>query len=102
MPFTAFDSKMLDDFDKVNAWTLLRLEDEPFNLGPPYGYTLAADFTVAKEIAEGRFVRLLPDYIPVGQPIFVLYAHRRYIPRKVRAFVDYLTKTFQDSTEDDR
>ena len=63
-----------------------------------YGYTLTADFAVAKDIAQGRLVRLLPDYEPVELPLYALYAHRRYIPRKVRAFVDYLTETFSGRT----
>lgn len=62
-----------------------------------YGYTLSGDFAVAKDIAEGRLVRLLPDYEPVEQPLYALFAHRRYTPRKTRAFVDYLIKTFGDS-----
>ena len=59
-----------------------------------YGYTLTSDFTVAKDIAKGRLVRLLPDYEPVEQNLYAVFAHRRYMPRKVRAFVDYLNETF--------
>ena len=59
-----------------------------------YGYTLAVDFAVANDIAEGRLVRLLPDYVPIEQPVNAIIPHRRYIPAKTRVFVDYLLETF--------
>jgi LysR family transcriptional regulator for bpeEF and oprC len=59
-----------------------------------YGYTIAADFAVADDLAQGRLVKLLPDYEPLAQPIFALYPQRHYLPRKVRIFVDYLLDTF--------
>ena len=64
-----------------------------------YGYTLSGDFTVAKDIAEGRLVRLLPDYEPVEQHLYAVFAHRRYMPRKVRAFVDYLNEIFGERSQ---
>lgn len=59
-----------------------------------YGFTLLPDFMVAKDISEGRLVRLLPDYEPVEQPIYASYAERRYTPQKIRVFVDYLAQHF--------
>lgn len=57
-------------------------------------YTMLGDFMVANDIAENRLVRLLPDYEPVEQTIFVLYSQRRYTPQKVRVFLDYLGQIF--------
>ncbi|MCQ4635062.1 LysR family transcriptional regulator [Shinella sp. CPCC 100929] len=62
------------------------------------GYTLLGDFMVAQDIAQNRFVRLLPDYEPVEQPIFAFYAQRRHTPRKVRVFVDYLVEAFSSKS----
>lgn len=59
-----------------------------------YGYSLLPDFMVAKDIADNRLVRLLPDYEPEEWPIYAFYADRRYIPQKVRVFVNYLGETF--------
>lgn len=59
-----------------------------------YGYTLLGDFSVARDIAESRLVQLLPEYEPIEQPIYALYADRRYTPQKTRVFIDYLTEAF--------
>ncbi len=61
-----------------------------------YSYALAGDYGVAKDIEENRLVRLLPDYEPIEQPLYALIAQRRYIPGKVRAFVDYLAEVFSE------
>ncbi len=61
-----------------------------------YGYSLLGDFTVAKEIAEGKLIQLLPDYEPVEQTIYAFYAQRRYTPQKVRLFIDYLIEVFDN------
>jgi len=62
-----------------------------------YGYALIADFAVARDIEKNRLVRLLPDYEPIEQPLYALFAHRHYTPRKIRAFIDYLVETFGDN-----
>ena len=58
------------------------------------GYCLLPDFVVAKDIEEGRLVRLLPNYKPVEQPIFAYYAQRQHTPQKIRVFIDYLIEMF--------
>lgn len=59
-----------------------------------YGYSLLADFMIAKDLAENRLVQLLPNYEPVDQPIYAFYPQRRHTPQKVRVFIDYLTEIF--------
>jgi DNA-binding transcriptional LysR family regulator len=39
---------------------------------------------------EGRLVRVLPDYSYAPMDIHVVYATVRFMPRKVRAFIDHL------------
>ncbi|RWD28721.1 MAG: LysR family transcriptional regulator [Mesorhizobium sp.] len=60
-----------------------------------YGYSLLADFMVAKDIREGRLVRLLPDFEPVEQPIYAFHAQRLHTPQKVRVFIDFLREAFE-------
>lgn len=60
------------------------------------GFSLIPDFVVEKEIKEGSLIALLDDHIPTDAGIFAVYPHRRYLPAKVRALVDYLAIWFKD------
>jgi len=64
-----------------------------------YGYCLTTDFTVAKDIAQGRLLRLLPDYAPVEQILYAVFPHRHFLPAKVRVFVDYLVARFASPSQ---
>ena len=59
-----------------------------------YGLWLGTDYFVADDIADGRLVRLLPDYETMEQPILAVYVHRTHLPAKIRVFVDYLVEVF--------
>lgn len=56
------------------------------------GYAFQPDFIAEPEIKAGRLVTLLDDYITDGAGIYVVYPHRRYLPAKVRALVDFLSQ----------
>lgn len=49
-------------------------------------------FIVGPDIAEGRLVRLLCDYHMPSQDIYAVWPERRYLPTKVRVFIDFLSK----------
>lgn len=49
-------------------------------------------FYVAEHIETGRLVHLLPDYDTVTIPAHALYPARRFLPLKVKAFVDFLAQ----------
>jgi DNA-binding transcriptional LysR family regulator len=55
---------------------------------------LAPSFVVANDLAEGRFVRLLPGYQPVEFAINAIYPHRHHLSTKVRSFIDLLAERF--------
>jgi DNA-binding transcriptional LysR family regulator len=59
------------------------------------GFTILPDFIAAPEIEAGRLVTVLDDRIPRGGGIFAVYPHRRYLPAKVRVFVDFLVQWFK-------
>ncbi|MBO6718614.1 MAG: LysR family transcriptional regulator [Rhizobiaceae bacterium] len=50
------------------------------------------DFIAEPALASGQLVSVLDDWIPRGGGIFVVYPHRRYLPAKIRVFVDYLAR----------
>ena len=51
---------------------------------------LLADYLVARHLASGSLVRVLPEYETEEQPIYAVFVHRTYMPAKVRTFIDYL------------
>lgn len=61
------------------------------------GFCLLPDFIAAPEIASGRLLPVLDDRILSGGGIFAVYPHRRYLPAKVRVFVDFLVQWFKNA-----
>ncbi|GHD13001.1 LysR family transcriptional regulator [Tianweitania populi] len=59
------------------------------------GFALLPDFVAAPAIEDGTLVSVLQDRIPRDGGIFVVYPHRRYLPAKVRALVDFLAVWFK-------
>jgi DNA-binding transcriptional LysR family regulator len=54
------------------------------------GITLLPQFVVAADLAEGRLERVLPAWAAAEQGIFAIYPGNRFIPAKVRAFVEFV------------
>ncbi|MBK1715803.1 LysR family transcriptional regulator [Rubrivivax gelatinosus] len=46
-------------------------------------------------VAAGRLVTLLPGFVPPPMPITLLLPHRRHLPRRVRAFADWVLALFE-------
>ena len=59
------------------------------------GFSILPDFIAAADIAAGRLLPLLDDRIAKGAGIYAVYPHRRYLPAKVRVFVDFLAHWFK-------
>jgi DNA-binding transcriptional LysR family regulator len=53
------------------------------------------DFIARPALDDGSLVSVLDDYLPRGGGIFAVYPHRRYLPAKVRVFVDFLVQWFK-------
>ena len=60
------------------------------------GFSLIPDFVIEDEIKSGELVPILDEYIRSEAGIYAVYPHRRYLPAKVRALVDYLASWFKD------
>lgn len=58
------------------------------------GIGLLPDFSAAQALANGRVVRLLPDWRLLGpyaeRKAYAVYLPTRHLPQKVRAFIDHL------------
>ncbi|MFD1746882.1 LysR family transcriptional regulator [Rhizobium helianthi] len=59
------------------------------------GVALIPDFIAKPVIESGELVNLFDEYIDKDRGIYAVYPHRRYLPAKVRSFVDFLSNWFR-------
>lgn len=58
------------------------------------GIALEPGFIVGADLKAGRLMPVLEAYAAPVSPIYAVYASRRYLSAKVRAFVDFLAERF--------
>jgi DNA-binding transcriptional LysR family regulator len=61
------------------------------------GIIYEPDFVVGPDVRAGRLVPLLRAFAPPPSGIHVVYASRRHLSAKVRAFTDFLLARFKDA-----
>jgi DNA-binding transcriptional LysR family regulator len=54
------------------------------------GITVAFSYLVAEPIKSGELVSLLQDFQPPPQPVSFVYSPNRFMPAKLRAFLDFM------------
>ncbi len=54
-------------------------------------------YCVTEDLRAGRLVSVLEEYSPEGEAVYAIYPHNRYLPNKVRLFVDFIAQWFVDS-----
>ncbi|WP_421857116.1 LysR family transcriptional regulator [Oricola sp.] len=59
------------------------------------GFALCPDFAVRDDLKSGALVEVLEDCLQGEAGIYAVYPHRRHLPGKVRALVDYLADWFK-------
>ena len=59
------------------------------------GVASVPDFIAKPHIDSGELVSLFDDWLPPDRGIYAVYPHRRYLPAKVRTFVDFLSGWFR-------
>jgi DNA-binding transcriptional LysR family regulator len=73
-----------DNWEVLREWALAGL-----------GVALKSTWDVRQHLDEGSLVRLLPGYtFDQDVAIYALYPHRRYLPAKTRAFIEFLAESF--------
>jgi DNA-binding transcriptional LysR family regulator len=73
-----------DNSEVLREWALAGL-----------GVALKSTWDVRRHLEDGSLVSLLPGYSFHGDvAIYALYPHRRHLPAKTRAFVDFLAASF--------
>lgn len=58
------------------------------------GIGMIPRFIVEDALKSGELVAVLPEYRTLEFGLFAIYPHRRYLAKKVRCFVDFLTEHF--------
>lgn len=61
------------------------------------GVAILPSYLIGKDLARGALVPLLPDYQLAPIDIHVVYPSRRYMPAKLRTFIDHLVEHFEES-----
>lgn len=55
-----------------------------------FGLTMQAEMALAQDIAAGRLVRVLDDYLPTPRPMHLLYSRDRQPTPKLTSFIDFV------------
>ncbi|MEP0518807.1 MAG: LysR family transcriptional regulator [Hyphomicrobiales bacterium] len=58
------------------------------------GFARTLHMLVAEDIKSGRLIQVLDEYEADDIGIFVVYANRRHLSSKIRAFVDYMSGNY--------
>jgi DNA-binding transcriptional LysR family regulator len=53
------------------------------------GITIALSYHVAEQIKSGELVALLQEFQPPSRPVSLVYSPNRFMPEKLRAFLDF-------------
>ncbi|SDJ23077.1 LysR substrate binding domain-containing protein [Ferrimonas sediminum] len=54
-------------------------------------------WVVTEPLAAGRLVRVMADYSAQSLPFNAIYPQNRYVPLKVRCFVDFIKQKVTDN-----
>jgi DNA-binding transcriptional LysR family regulator len=54
------------------------------------GIIQAPVISLQEFIDTGELIEVLPDYMPLPMPISLVYAHRRHLPARCRAFMNWM------------
>ncbi|MDB1125754.1 LysR family transcriptional regulator [Vibrio algarum] len=60
------------------------------------GIAIQPTFIAGEALADGSLVRILKDYEPESIGLYMVYANRKFLPSKVRSFVDFVSKYYGD------
>lgn len=59
-----------------------------------YGIVMQAELLLAEDVAAGRLVPLLEDYVPRPRPMHLVYPRDRQPTPKLTTFIDFMLERF--------
>jgi DNA-binding transcriptional LysR family regulator len=60
------------------------------------GVTRVLSYQAANAVADGKLKVVLTDYEPVPLPVNLVYLEQNLLPRKTRAFLDFVAPRIRD------
>jgi len=66
------------------------------------GIARLSTYLIDEDLRSGRLVRLLPHYTQDDSNIVAIFAERRNLAPKIRAFLDYLVVQFRRKPDEER
>jgi DNA-binding transcriptional LysR family regulator len=64
-----------------------------------FGIVLQAEVLLAQDIAAGRLVPIMQDYLPVARPVHLVYPRDRRQTPKLTTFIDFMLARFGPGSE---
>ena len=61
------------------------------------GFAVLPYWMIHSHLDAGQLQILLPEYQPPTLPVYAVYPQSRYLPLKVRCFIDFLVEKFAES-----
>jgi len=61
-----------------------------------YGIALKSLWEISPYLKSGQLQVILPDCQPISHTVHALYPHARFLPPRVRAFIDFMIETISD------
>jgi DNA-binding transcriptional LysR family regulator len=62
-----------------------------------HGILVSPTFIAWKEIQSGQLIRLLPDFATSNRYLHAVYPNTRFLPKRVRLFIDFLAERFDET-----
>jgi DNA-binding transcriptional LysR family regulator len=61
------------------------------------GIAMLPLYSVGRDLDAGRLTRILSDYTGPKRPVYLVYPHIRYVPKRTRLFIDFLRKRLKNA-----
>jgi LysR family transcriptional regulator for bpeEF and oprC len=97
-----FEYQVDGEIAKVSLKSVLAVNDGSVYIGAAalgHGIIQPSRFMVADLIAQGALKEILTDYTSPGTPLSVLYAHRRNLSSRLRAFIEWVTELARNNPD---
>jgi len=63
------------------------------------GIIQGPEIGVREHLANGALVEILPRHRVVAMPVYLLYSHRRQLPKRVQAFMNWLAEVMRQNAK---